>query len=130
METPDGKREFPWAPKRSVELEDVVGLWQIHIDSPDGNVYEPTMKIAKDGEQFESVYTTMRGQELEAKKLRVEKNNLMFTVSAEFDGTSMTVDYKGRPYGDKIKGMLAYDISGNVGEVEFTGKRKREEERQ
>lgn len=69
-----------------------------------------------------------RHQIRNAKDLRVEKNQLMFTVTAEFNGSSMQVDYQGRPYGDKIAGTLKYDIAGNTGDGEFVAKRKPEKE--
>ncbi|MHC4564746.1 MAG: hypothetical protein ACYTE3_03210 [Planctomycetota bacterium] len=116
--------DFPWTPTRSVQMDDVVGLWQIRIESPDGNVLEPTMKISKDGGKYKGAYTSTQGQELDVKDLRVEKNVLKFTVTAEFDGYSMKVDYRGRPYGNKISGSLDYDFDGNTGQVEFTARRK------
>ena len=70
------------------------------------------MKISKDGDKFKSLYTSMQGLELDVKDLRVEKNTLKFTVTAEFDGGSLKVDYRGRPYGDKISGSLDYDFGG------------------
>ncbi len=122
----DQSWDFDWRPKRSVELDDVVGTWQIRIESPDGNILEPTMKISKDGDQYKSLYTSTQGQELDVKNLRVEKNILKFTVAAEFDGYSIKVDYQGRPYGDKLSGSLDYDFGGTTGQVEFTARRKPE----
>jgi opacity protein-like surface antigen len=117
---------FPWQPKRSVKMEDVIGTWNIRIESSDGTVFEPTMKISKEGEEYKSTYTSMQGYELEVKDLHVEKNHLMFSVAAEWDGNSLNVDYDGRPYGDKINGTVKYDFSGNSGDLEFVAKRKRE----
>ena len=125
LEVGDQSWDFPWAPKRSVQMDDVIGTWQIHIESQDGNVFEPTMKISKDGDKFKSLYTSRQGQELDVKDLRVEKNTLMFTVTAEFGGGLLKVDYRGRPYGDKISGSLEYDFGGNTGRAEFTARRKR-----
>ena len=53
----------------------------------------------------------------------------MFTITAEFNGNSIKVDYKGRPYGDKLSGTLKYDFSGNTGEGEFVAKRKVEKKK-
>lgn len=124
LQVGDQSWDFAWRPKRSVQMDDVVGTWQIHIESPDGNVLEPTMKISKDGDKYKSVYKNTQGQELDIKDLRVEKNTLKFTVTAEFDGGSIKVDYQGRPYGDKISGSLDYDFGGNTGQAEFTARRK------
>ena len=124
LEVGDQSWDFPWTPVRSVQMDDVVGLWQIRVESPDGNVLEPTMKISKDVSTYKSLYTSTQGQELDVKDLRVENSVLKFTVTAEFDGYSMKVDYRGRPYGNKISGSLDYDFGGNTGQVEFTARRK------
>jgi len=124
LEVNDQSWDFDWTPKRSVRMDDVVGTWYIHIDSPDGTVFEPTMKISRDGNEYSSVYTSMRGQELNVKDLRVEENTLAFTVTAESNGYSMKVDYRGRPYGDRMSGSLDYDFGGSTGQVEFTAQRK------
>ncbi len=124
LQVGDQSWDFAWKPKRSVQMDDVVGTWQIHIESSDGNVLEPTMKISKDGDKYKSVYKSTQGQELDVKDLRVEKNTLKFTVTTEFDGGSIKVDYQGRPYGDNISGSLDYDLWGSTGQAEFTARRK------
>ena len=116
--------DFPWQPKRSVQMDDVVGTWEIHIETADGTVFEPTMTISKDGNGYKSIYTSMQGQVLDVKDLRVEDNMLKFTVTAEQDGYTMKVDYKGRPYGNRISGSLDYDFSGTTGREAFTARRK------
>ena len=117
--------EFPWTPKRSVQLEDTVGKWKIRIETPNGDVLEPTLQISGEGEKYKGVYVGAQDQEMDVSDLRVEDNHLLFSVSREFNGNKMKVDYKGRPYGDKINGTLEYDLAGNTGEVEFAAKRDR-----
>ena len=125
LEVNDQSWDFPWKPKRSVLMEDMVGTWQILINAQNGTVFEPTLQIAQDGEGYKSVYTSKQGAELDVKGLRVEKSHLLFTVNADLNGRTLKVDYKGRPYGDKMKGTLAYEIGDNSGDNDFTAKRKR-----
>lgn len=115
--------DWPWTPTRSVGLEDVVGKWQFTIETDDGNVLEPTLELSKEGDKFKPVYTSMQGMVIPVEKLRVEKNDLMLTINAEFDGGTLKVDYKGRPYGDKLNGKLDYDMNGQTGELDFKAKR-------
>ncbi|MHC4119256.1 MAG: DUF1565 domain-containing protein [Planctomycetota bacterium] len=122
----DQSWDFGWTPKRGVEMEDVVGTWQIRIESPDGNILEPTMKISQDGDAYKSVYTSTQDRRLDVKGLRIDKNALKFSVTAEYDGYSIKVDYRGRPYGDKLSGSLDYDFGGTTGQIEFTARRKQE----
>ena len=44
-------------------------------------------------------------------------------------GQDLTVEYKARAYGEKMKGTLEYDISGNTGEAEFAASRKKAAEK-
>jgi hypothetical protein len=117
--------DFDWTPLRSVQLNDLVGTWNIRIESEDGNVLEPTLKISKDGEAYRGDYKSMQGYDLDVKDLRVENNNtLRFTLAGESDGNPFKVDYQGRPYGGKISGSLEYDFGSYAGQSEFSGKRK------
>lgn len=117
--------EFPWAPKRSVKKDDVVGQWDFVIIGNDNN-FEPKVKISKEGDDLKLAYTTMNGDELDVKDLKLNDNQLSFTVTADFQGTPMKVDFKGRPYGDKVSGKVDYDFGGQTGETTFSGKRKAE----
>lgn len=120
-------REFPWKPKRSVKLEDVVGSWDLRIEGA-GYVFEPKMKISKEDKEFKIVYTSNQGTELDVEGLKVDdQSNLLFTVRSEYDGSPMKVDFKGRPLGNKLSGNIQYDVGGNTGEAPFVGKRKPEQ---
>lgn len=129
LEVNDQKWDFRWTPKRSVELTDVVGEWRIRIELPDGGALEPTLKIERNGEKYKPRYTSQQGQALEVKNLRVEKNQLLFTITADVDGNSLKADYRGRPYGNKYSGKIDYDYSGDTGTVEFTARRKQPEKK-
>jgi hypothetical protein len=116
--------DFPWTPKRSVDMEDVVGSWQLHIEAPDGNTFEPILKITKDGDKFAAQYTSEGSGEAEVQKFRIEDNELRFALDTEYQGAPLKLEYRGRPYGDELKGMIAYDTQGNTGEFPFSAKRK------
>lgn len=121
--TGEGSQEFPWAPKRSVLMEDVVGEWQMKIQTGDRTL-EPVVTISKDGEKYKAKYVSGQELSVDVTDLKVENNQLCFNVSAEVNGTKIKADYKGRPYGDKIQGNIAYVLGDNSGEIEFTGVRK------
>jgi hypothetical protein len=119
----DNKRDYPWAPHRSARIEDVVGEWRFRIET-DGNTLEPSLKITREGDTYKGRYVSGQQISVDVTDLRVEENHLMFTVSAEVDGTKIKGDYRGRPYGDKIKGSIAYVLGDRTGDIEFTGTRK------
>lgn len=115
-------REFDWEAKRSVELDDVVGTWKFRIETGNGNVLEPSLKLVKKGKEISGVYTSRRG-DIEAKKIAIKDNQLTFEISGENDGTAWKVTYHGQPRGNAIKGTIDYDFGENKGTVDFVGKR-------
>ena len=116
-------REFDWEAKRSVGLADVVGTWKLRIETANGNVREPSLKLTKKGEELTGVYTGRRG-DIEAKNIEIKDNQLTFEISGENDGNQWKVAYKGKPRGNSIKGTIDFDFGGNTGTVDFEGKLK------
>ncbi len=122
--TPEGEIDFDWIAKRSVEPEDVVGMWDLEIDAVE-TVLEPTLEIKLEGKELKGNYKDPdTGLEVEVQNLKIEKNMLKFSIEGDFQGSSLKADFKGRPYGSKISGTIDYDLSGQTGEVEFEGVRK------
>ena len=122
-ETSEGSQDFPWAPKRGVQMDDVVGRWQMKIEA-DGNTLEPVVTISKDGDKFKANYVSGTQLDVEVINLKIENNLLLFSIDTEVNGTKIKAAYKGRPYGDKIKGSIDYVLGTNSGEIDFTGTRK------
>jgi hypothetical protein len=123
----EGSRDLPWTATRSVQADDVIGTWKMRIDA-NGTILEPVVTISKDGDSLKASYASMNesGQEIriDAKNVKIEKNQLCFGIETDFQGTTIKADYKGRPYGDKIEGMIDYELGTNAGEIDFTGVRK------
>jgi hypothetical protein len=122
--TGEGDMDFEWNAKRSVESDDLVGVWELEIDAGD-TVLEPTLELTLEGKELKGDYKDTKGEvKATVEKIRVEKNSLKFTVNAKFEGNELKADFNGRAYGDKISGTIEYTLAGNSGEVEFKGKRK------
>ena len=122
-----GQYDFTWKAARSVKMGDVVGTWKLEIAAPDGNVLTPVLKISQDGDGKKLVgeYKSEYFPNLTVENLKLEKNDLILKVV----GQDLTVEYKARAYGEKMKGTLEYDISGNTGEAEFAASRKKAAEK-
>ena len=125
----EGSRDLPWTATRSVQADDVIGAWKMRIDAG-GTILEPVVTITKDGDTLKASYasTGASGEEvvIDAKDVKIEKNQLCFGVETEFQGTNIKADYKGRPYGDKIDGTIDYVLGSNEGVIDFTGERQAE----
>ena len=57
----NGSREFDWKAKRAVDWADVLGTWKFRIETPDGDVREPSLKLTKNDKAISGVYTGRRG---------------------------------------------------------------------
>ena len=104
-------------------MDDVVGRWQMMIEA-DGNTLEPVVTISKEGDKFKANYVSGTQLDVEVINLKIENNLLLFSIDTEVNGTKIKAAYKGRPYGDKIKGSIDYVLGTNSGEIDFTGTRK------
>lgn len=122
--TREGDMPFDWVAKRSVEASDVVGNWDLEIDAGD-RVLEPKIELALDGKVLKGKYLDSTGNvNVDLEKTTVEKNNLKFTVNVKMDIGDIKAEFSGRPYGNKIKGVVEYTLNGEQGQVEFSGTRK------
>jgi hypothetical protein len=122
-----GPQEFDWHAKRFVDVDDVLGTWQLRLDTPNG-VIEPQLTITKDDKGLHGHYVSPFG-EREAKSVEFKDGQLTWDVSGERDGNSFKVVYHGKPQGDSIKGTNEFDFGGNTGTADFTGKRTPPEEK-
>lgn len=121
--TESGTDEYPWKPKRTVELDDVVGQWDISIDA-DGNQLSPKIVITKSGQELLGKYTVSDQSIVDATKLKIKDNKLQFHVEGEFQGRKIIADYSGRPYGNTMQGKIDFNLDGNQGEINFSAKRQ------
>jgi hypothetical protein len=115
-------REFEWTAKRVVGTADVIGTWRFRIETPNGNVREPTLTISKNGKKLKGVLVSERG-EREVENLAIEDNQLSFELTFERDGNSFTVAYKGTPRGDSMKGTMESEFNGESRKTAVEGKR-------
>jgi hypothetical protein len=115
-------REFDWHAKRKVELDDVVGVWKLHLETPQGPI-EPQLTITREGDELRGHYVSPFG-EREPKDLTLKDNELSWRlVSDEDDQFDFEIQYRGKPRGNKISGTNEFDFGGNTGTMDFTGTR-------
>jgi hypothetical protein len=117
----DDPREFDWNAKRSVEIDDVLGTWELKVETPNG-VIEPRLTLTKDGDKLQGKYVSPFG-ERDPKNLSLKDNELSWEISGERDGIEFKVVYTGKPRGNSIDGTSEFDFAGNTGTIEFTGTR-------
>lgn len=130
IKTDEGEQDFPWVAERNLNTTDVVGAWKLAIELPDGNVLTPLLKLSlsDDKKELKGEYTS-NDSELDVSEIKVKNNKLFFKISGDFDGNSLTANYKVQPRGDKLAGEIEYDLNGQTGELEVTGKREAEKKK-
>ncbi len=117
----DGSRDFPWTAKRSVEPSDVVGAWKLKISLPNDQTIQPILTFAMKDDKLKATYTADDGKMLEVKQLVIKDSQLQFEMDTVYEGADLHVEYKGRPYGSKLKGKIKYTINSDSGELDYTG---------
>jgi hypothetical protein len=72
----DGEaREFPWTATRSVQAADVVGAWQLHIVTPDGETLQPVLTIAAKDKVLTATYA-LNDKTIEVSELKLKDNQV------------------------------------------------------
>jgi hypothetical protein len=122
-------QEFDWDAKRSVEIDDVLGVWNLRIDTPNGLI-EPKLTITKgDKDKLHGAYVSPFG-EREPKNLALKDNQLSWEISSgDNDQFDFKIVYNGKPRGNVIEGTNEFEFGDNSGTMKFTGKRTPPEEK-
>ncbi len=123
FKTDEGRQQFPWKAERTVEPEDLVGDWDIAIDSPDGAMHSKAAITLVEGKP-KVVVTSQDGSKSTATNVKIADKNLTYDLKLDFQGSDLLIKVKGRPYGSKISGTIEYPVNGEEGELSFEGKRK------
>ena len=97
---------------------DVTGAWAISMETPNGK-RDSTLTFKQDGEKLTG---TMSGQNGDTPLTgTVKGNDVAFSVTREFGGQSMKIDYTAKVEGTKLNGTLKF---GDQGEIPFSGEKK------
>jgi hypothetical protein len=124
----NGPQEFDWNAKRSVEAEDVIGVWDLRLESP-GGVVTPRLTISKGADgKLQGKSESVMGK-FDAKNMELKDNVLTWEISGTGPNGQLKIVYKGKPRGNAIEGENEYDLGGTKGTMKFTGKRTPPEEK-
>ncbi len=115
--------EFDWEAKRGLVNADVVGTWELEINSPDGQVFTPTVIITEKDDKLTAKYDADDAGEFDVDRVEIKDGALEFDVTVELDGNELDLTFIGKARGETMTGDLEYDLAGTTGEAEFTGKR-------
>jgi hypothetical protein len=100
-----------------------IGKWDMEVVTADGQSLKSTIKLDKDGDKVVGKFTASDGKEVKLEDLKLEGDNLAFTINLDFEGTALNAKFKGKVEGDNYKGAVDYDLAGQTGTLDFKGKR-------
>lgn len=122
-------REFPWNPKRAVYLPDVVGSWQLHIESEDGQVFDPTLTLSKadaeeeaeDGKDSDDEGEAEDDEGAEAKKKETEGEPL--PLKGVYNSQLGEIQVANiRQINDQVAWDVTYDQGGQQFVIKYHGR--------
>ena len=102
---------------------DPTGTWKWSFTSQQGQTFESTLKLRRDGDKLAGTYTGRGGQEIAVEDLKYEAGDLAFKVTRERDGQKFTARYRGKVSADTIKGQVETDFGGQNRTRDWEAKR-------
>ncbi len=103
---------------------DPVGTWKCEYDIG-GQKREATLAIKKDGDKLTGTMTFQDKQEAKLKDLKLQDTELTFSLVRELMDMKITIEYKLKVEGDKLKGKAAAEFGGEKREFDIEGKREK-----
>jgi hypothetical protein len=116
--------DLPIEAKRKTGKRDVLGEWNLSIETDAGEAFQPTVTITLKKGKLIGVYDGAVAGEHDLKELALKDNTLTFTIGGEAgDGTSFSAKFHGKPRGDRIRGKADVVIGGAEMTAKIRGKR-------
>jgi hypothetical protein len=119
----NGPQDFDWDAKRAVEIDDIVGVWDLQLKSPDGTTIRPKLTITKSADGKLQGHSESQVGRFEARNMTLKDNVLTWEIAGDSAGGQIKIAYKGKPRGNTIAGENEFKFGGAKGTMKFTGKR-------
>jgi hypothetical protein len=100
---------------------DVTGKWTAEVPGRGGQTRQVTLNLKADGEKLTGTIGGPAG-DTEISDGKVDGGNITFTVTREFNGNTIKMNYAGTVSGDEIKFKVSRE-GGEGRNMEFTAKR-------
>ena len=106
------------------EKADPVGAWKCEYEIG-GQKREATLTVKKDGEKLSGMMTWQDKKESKLQDVKLKDGELTFSAEREVMDQKLTIQYKLRIDGDKLKGKAKTEIGGETREIDIEGKREK-----
>jgi hypothetical protein len=105
---------------------DPVGTWKCEYKIGEQK-RESTLAIKKDKDKLTGTMTWPDQKETNLKDLKLKDGELTFSAERKVNEMTLTVEYKLKVDGDKIKGKGSVDAGGEKREFDIEGKREKKD---
>jgi hypothetical protein len=105
---------------------DPVGTWQCEYEIG-GQKRMATLTIKKDGDKLAGTMSWPNQKDVKLKDVKLKDGNLTFSAEREIMDNKVTVVYKLKFDGDKLKGKGAAEFGGEKREFDIEGKRDKKD---
>ena len=108
---------------------DPVGTWKCEYEIG-GMQRTSTLKVKKDGDNLSATMSWPDQDETKVKDLKLKDGTLTFSAERKLPGMddSLTVEYKLKIDGEKLKGNGAVEFGGEKREFDIEGKREKKDQ--
>ena len=106
------------------EKGDPVRTWKCAYDIG-GQKRESTLAIKKDGDKLVGTMAWPDKKEAKLKDVKLKDGELTFSAVRELMDMKLTIEYKLKIDGDKLKGKGSVDVGGEKRDFEIDGKREK-----
>ena len=107
---------------------DPVGKWKCEYEIGDQK-RTSTLTVKKDGEKYAGTMAWPDQKEAKLTDVTLKNGELSFTAVREFMDQKITIKYKLKFDGDKLKGKGAADFGGESREFDIEGKREKKDDK-
>jgi hypothetical protein len=108
------------------EKADPVGAWKCEYKIGDQK-RTAELTIKKDGDKFAGTMSWPDQKDVKLKDVKLKDDTLTFSAVRKFMDNEITVEYKLKIDGDKLKGKGAAEVGGNKQEFDIEGKREKKD---
>lgn len=103
---------------------DLNGTWLL-VATSDGGTFEPKLHLKHKGDDISGKYEWTESVVAEVMDGKIVDAELIFTVTHDFDGQELKVNYKVKPEGDKLAGTADYKLGDQAGTAQIEGRRSK-----
>lgn len=124
LSSDDGEMDLPWKAHRSVELSDVVGKWNLSLETDDGE-REGVLEVKAKGDDAVATYQGENISDSKVTDLKVNDNSFSFQVTCKAGDMDVVAKFDTQPKGSKLKGDIDLNVDGSDMSASVTGEREK-----